>query len=163
MIFNTKLDTVNENENENETEKEKQCLIKINKLLPFELVDLIKDFLPLTSILFLNKSIYTQYHTFVRKMISKLKIENYIRDMLRRDNSFVFHFIFKENCDKWAKIKNYIYKNIIYKNYINFVKDFCIENESHKCRKILNDFIKEDGLCQNQHKNNIHKNKRWKI
>ena len=83
--------------------------------------------------------------------------------MLRRDYDFVFERILIENYEKWLKIKHYIYKNVIYNNYIYFIKDYCIENESNKCRILINSFFKEHGLCQNQHKNNIIKNKRWKI
>ena len=115
------------------------------------------------STLFLNKKNYINNHYLLRPIILKNKIENYIRDMIRRDYDLVFEQILLENYKRWLEIKHYMYKNIIYKNYIYFIKDFCIENESNKCRSLINLFLKEHGLCQNQHKNNIIKNKRWKI
>jgi hypothetical protein len=139
-------------------------LQKINKILPDELINIIKEYLPIESIIFLTKKNYISYHSFIRiRLIPKKNIENYIRDIIRRYNNFVFNMILEENYLKWLNIKHYIYKNIFYKNYIYFLKDFCIENESHKCRILINTFLFEHGLCQNQHKNNIHKNKRWKI
>ena len=137
-------------------------LSNINNL-PNELIDIIKSYLLKTSTVFLSKEKYLSNHYLIRPLISKNKIENYIRYMLRRDYDFVFKQILLENYKKWLEIKHYIYKNIIYKNYIYFIKDYCIENESNKCRNLINFFLQEHGLCQNQHKNNIIKNKRWKI
>lgn len=142
---------------------EGSLLININKTLPDELINIIKSYLPINSSIFLTKQNYLLHHLLIRDLIPKKNIENYIRDMVRRDNDFVFQLLIKENYKKWIYIKHYIYKNIIYKNYIYFIKDFCIENESHRCRTLLNSFLMEHGLCQNQHKNNIYKNKRWKI
>lgn len=142
---------------------EVELLKNINKRLPDELIEIIKNYLPIRTTIFLTKKNYILNHYLIRSFISKKKIENYIRDIIRRDNDFVFQWIIKENYKKWIDIKHYIYKNIIYKNYIYFIKDFCIENESHRCRTLINSFLIEQGLCQNQHKNNIYKNKRWKI
>ena len=69
----------------------------------------------------------------------------------------------RENYIKWLQIKHYINKQVIYCNYIYFIKDYCIQHQSPKCRQIINDLLIEEGLSKNQYKNNIHKNKRWKI
>lgn len=137
-------------------------LISINKL-PEVIIDIIKSYLPKISTVFLTRENYLNNHFLIRAFIPKNKIENYIRYMLRRDYDFVFKQILIENYKKWVDIKHYIYKNVIYKNYIYFIKDYCIENESIKSRNLIHSFLKEHGLCQNQYKNNIIKNKRWKI
>ena len=152
----------NDNDNDNDINKEKFLINKINKL-PDVLIEVIKGYLTVISTLFLYKQNYITNHYLIRPFILKNKIENYIRYMIRRDYDFVFQQILVENYIKWLEIKHYMYKNIIYKNYIYFIKDYCIENESVKCRNLINLFLKEHGLCQNQHKNNIIKNKRWKI
>jgi hypothetical protein len=132
-------------------------------------------------------------------MIGKNNFENYIRDIIRRDNVFVFSHILldyytplkKSNGTPFdsstklpvtnsnvaprerpilnhhgyksiGKIKNYIYKNIMYKNYYYFLTDYCIKNNSIKCRTELNEFLKEQGLCQNRHKKNSCIHIRWK-
>jgi len=69
---------------------ELSCLDKINKILPQELIDVIKNYLTISSTIFLNKINYINNHTLIRKLIPTSKIENYIRDMIRRDNTFVF-------------------------------------------------------------------------
>ena len=128
--------------------------------LPNEIMQLIKEFLPVRIIVFTNKQNYDLYHYCIKKYIKNY--ENYIRNTLRRDNLFVFEKIMRENFKKWIKIKNYIYKNIIYKNYICFIINYCIDNESSKCKCLLKEFIEEHGLSKNLHKKNIIKHIRWK-
>lgn len=144
-------------------EEEIILLEKIQKKIPDVIIDTIKSYLLTSSCVFLTKNNYINQHYCIRNLIPRSKTENYMRDMVKRDNDFVFIHIVNENYDKWIKMKHYIYKNVIYKNYFYFMKDFCIENESHKCRILLTEYLNEHGLCQNQHKNNIYKNKRWKI
>ena len=50
----------------------------------------------------------------------------------------------------------------MYKKYYYFLIDYCIKNNSTKCRDILNDFLKLQGLCQNRHKKNTFIHIRWK-
>jgi hypothetical protein len=86
----------------------------------------------------------------------------YIRDTIRRDNNFVFEMIVRENYLKWFEIKNYTYKNYEFKNYVYFVINYCIENESNKCRNFIVEFLQELGLYKNQHKKNFVKYIKWK-
>lgn len=134
-------------------------IIKITEL-PQELIDIIKEYIPKHILAFTNKQNYNLYHSFIKKSINMY--ENYIRDTIRRDNLFVFEFIIKENYKKWINIKNYNYKNIVFNNYISFIIHYCIENESDNCKNFIIYFMKEHGLCKNQHKKNIIKHIRWK-
>ena len=134
---------------------------KINNL-PSELIMLIKSFLPKTTLLFLNNHYYKKYHYLIKKYINKHTFENYIRTIIRRDNSFVFSQILIDYNKDLSKIKQYIYKNIMYKKYYYFLIDYCITNNSIKCRDILNEFLKLQGLCQNRHKKNTFIHIRWK-
>jgi hypothetical protein len=138
-----------------------KLLIKINKL-PDELVEYIKDFIPFSTLIWLNKKIYIKHHKIVKGLIMKSEYENYIRDTIRRDNYFVFKYLFKENFQKWLYMKKYMYKNIIYSNYVMFLSGFCIDNQSDNCRKIILDKLDETGLSKNQHKKNTITNIRWK-
>jgi hypothetical protein len=136
------------------------CICKKIEYLPDEIIRLIKEYIPIKILVFTNKENYNLYHSYMKKYI--INYENYIRDTIRRDNSFVFNKILEENYKKWLDIKKYIYKNTIYKNYIYFVIDYCIENLSTQCRNIITIFLRQNGLCQNQHKKNISKHIRWK-
>jgi hypothetical protein len=128
--------------------------------LPDELIQIIKEYIPIIVIVFVNKKNYNLYHFYTKRYI--INYENFIRDTIRRDHSFVFNKIIEENYKKWLDKKKYIYKNTIYKSYIYFIIDYCIENSSTQCRSMILEFLKVYGLCQNQHKKNISKHIRWK-
>ena len=135
--------------------------VLINQL-PLELVDIIYGYLAIRNIVFLNKSNYALYHNILKKFICNGKYTNYIRDMIRKDNEFVFEYILRENFKKWLGIKKYYYKNNIFANYIYFVLYYCIENHSSKCRTTVSNYLKNVGLDENQHKKNIIRNIKWR-
>ena len=125
-----------------------------------DLILYIKEFVPKKNLVFTNRENYHLYHKFLKKSI--INYENYIRHTIRMDNYFVFERIFTENFSIWTKINNYMYKNMIFKNYLYFVLHYCIENESTNCREIFMDFLKEHGFDKNLHKKNLVKYIRWK-
>ena len=128
--------------------------------LPEEIVRLIKEFIPHKTLVFVNSFYYNKYHYTIRKLIPQY--DNYIRDIVRRDNEFVFEKIIEENFDNWMKNKQYIYKNMIFNNYIYFIMYLCIENGSDRCRQVIYDYFKKRDLCINLHKKNIVKYIKWK-
>ena len=142
------------------TKSRKFDLSLISKL-PLEIEIYIQDFLPIEVLCSLTKKYYIKYHKCVKNFIPKNLYDNYIRDMIRRDNDFVFGLLIKENCNVWLKIKKYKYKNTIYDNFIWFLDGFCIENKSTKCRNLLNDFFNKTGLSKNKHKKNSITNIIW--
>ena len=115
----------------------------ITKRLPPELIRYIKEYIPKKTFVFTNRENYNLYHSLIKPSIKDY--ESYIRAMIRQDNEFVFKKIIEENCSKWYDILQYKYKNMIFKNYLYFVMNFCIENDSNNCRKIISDFLKEHG------------------
>jgi len=136
----------------------------LNKLymLPEDIVSIIELYIPSSSLIFVNKNYYEKYHCLIKHLIPKNQFENYIRNIIRRDYDFVFLQILNDNYKKWLNIKQYAYKNIIYKNYIYFLSDYIIHNSSTNCRNVMNEFLKEHGLCQNRHKKNSYIHIRWK-
>ena len=134
-------------------------LDKINKL-PNELIDIIKEYIPKQKLAFTNKKHYLLYHNLLKPTIKNY--ENYLRDMIRRDNEFVFKLIVRENYKKWCEIKHYRYKNMVFKNYLYFAINYCIEHDSNNCRNAIDDFFKQEGLGKNLHKKNVFKYIRWK-
>jgi len=132
----------------------------ITKRLPVELVRYIKEYIPKKEFVFTNRENYNLYHPLIKPSIKDY--ESYIRSIIRQDNDFVFKKIVEENYNKWYEIRQYKYKNMIFNNYLYFVMNFCIENESNNCRKIISDFLKEHGLGKNLHKKNVVKYIKWK-
>jgi hypothetical protein len=138
-----------------------ELLLKNINLLPDEIISIIKEYIPKLALVFLNKTNYILYHNLIKKNIIR-KYESYVRDIIRRDNVFVFERIFNENYKTWLKNNSYKYKNIIYKSYLVFIIECCIENGSNRCRMFIDNFLKEHGLWENPHKKNIIKYIKWK-
>ena len=148
------------NRNNNDTPINHDTMINKMNHLPLEIIHIIKEFVPKVAFVFTNRENYVLYHSLLAPCISNY--ENYIRDTIRRDNDFVFIMILRENYKKWYEIREYKYKNMIFNNYLYFVINFCIENDSNNCIKILSYFLKEHGLCKNLHKKNVVKYIKWK-
>jgi len=143
--------------------KKEQKLLKKTINLADELIELIFDYVPKIVKVFLSKQIYLEDHWLIRKHINKRDIENYIRTVVRQDNSFVFKQLLIENEKKWLNMKKYYYKNCIYANYLIFLHSYSLENESSNCRKLLIELIEELGLSKNRFKKkNIITYIRWK-
>ena len=129
--------------------------------LPKELVSIVSSYIPAAAKISLNRDLYKQFHPLFKESINRKQLENYIRAIVRQDSEFVFNQLLQENYNKWFNIKKYLYQDCIYANYIYFLKIYCAENESIKCRELINNLIEELGLSKNQHKKNIIRNIRW--
>jgi hypothetical protein len=116
----------------------------------------------LTKTKILTKEKYIEGHHIIRQFISKIKIEQYIRAMVRQDNDFVFKYLLMENYKRWLNMKKYYYKEAIYSNYLNFIDSYAIDNQSTNCRKLIIKLFQEQGLSKNQHKKNTVRYVRWK-
>lgn len=135
--------------------REKFILEYIN-YLPEDVVDyVIKEYIPDDYLMYTNKEYYKRCHHILKHRIPRY--EQYLQTTVRKDSYFVFEILMKENIDSWFRIKDYTYKNRVYKNYVYYIIDYCNENYSHECRNIIINFLKELGLCQNQHKKNVSK------
>lgn len=134
--------------------------IKYINNLPDDIIKLIKEFIPHQKLVFVNKTFYNLYHYTIRNSIPLY--ENYVRDVIRRDNDYVFDKIIGENFDRWINDRQYRYKNMIFNNYIYFIMNFCIENDSDRCREVLLFHLIKRDLCRNLHKKNVVKYIKWK-
>jgi hypothetical protein len=135
-------------------------LFEIIKKLPDDLISCIYNFIPKNILVFTNRENYNLYHIYLKKDITNY--ENYIWDTIRRDNHFVILKIIEENFKIWIKICDYMYKNMIFKNYVYFIIYYCMENDSNKCKDVIMDFLEQKRFGKNLHKKNIVKYIRWK-
>ena len=130
--------------------------------LPSDILKYILEFVPIDVKLWMTKENYSKYHPCIKDLIRREDYENYIRDMVRRDNDFVFSFLLRENFNKWLSFKKYHYKSTIYSNYIYFLLGLCVDSESPKCRELIRAKLTETGLSKNQHKKNSTTSIRWR-
>jgi hypothetical protein len=129
--------------------------------LPEVLVDIVYEYVHLSTKLFMTKQLYIENHHIVKSLIDKRQYENYIRCMVRQDNFFVFSFLINENIIIWIRIRNYLYKDQVYENYIFFLHEYCIENESTRCKELIDKVIKILRFNKNKHKKKMPNNSRW--
>tara|TARA_B100000927_G_C16164369_1_gene348734 strand:- start:114 stop:557 length:444 start_codon:yes stop_codon:yes gene_type:complete len=140
------------------------CRIKFWKYisdLPNEVCSIIFSYIRSEEKVFLNKEYYEQFHYLISSKISSNNYDNYIRDIIRNDASFVLNQLLNENYERWLVKRKRIHKNIIYNNYTDYMLGLCLESESTKCRELINEFYNTKGLSKNLHKKNRSNNKRW--
>jgi hypothetical protein len=136
--------------------------MSMNKL-PLNIVEIIYDYIPKKYLVFTNKNNYKKYHSLLKSSINFY--ENYIRKIVRKDFDFIFETIIDENSCVWKKLKQYQYENNVYENYIYFILDYSIANESTKCKKIIKKFMnkKIDNIGLNESKKYVSKYTNGKI
>lgn len=132
------------------------------KNLPEVLVDIIYEYVPMKTKIFLNKTNYIDNHYMIKSFIDKRQYENYVRCMIRRDNSFVLNLIINENIHIWSRLRKFLYRGYIYRTYIFFLYDYCIDNESSRCKQLIENLIEKLGLSKNEHKKNVVRYIKWR-
>jgi hypothetical protein len=120
-------------------EEEKKYLLLIDQL-PEDIQKHIRQYLPLSTMVWLNKKTYINNHSLITRRIKRY--DGYIRDIIRGDNHFVFLQAMREKFKKWNVHKKYFYKNMIYANYNRFLIDLCNKHESTNCRNIIMEMCK---------------------
>lgn len=132
------------NNNKNNIVDEKKVLENIRKL-PRELFDIVQSYIPQHVWRPLNTTLYVENYDLVYTKIKPGSAENYIRYIVKRDFGFVFKYVILRNLFKWYQMRDYLYEYLIYHNYIYFIKDFCISNQSINCLNSLNEILKKLG------------------
>ena len=109
-------------------------------MLPSSLADLVRTFLPVHKKRLLNKTYYVLHHKSMK--IPANSILTYVKKTIRQDHDFVFTQIIREKYKHWLIKANYNYKNIVYLNYLYFLRAYCLENDADRCYKMLNELMK---------------------
>ena len=129
--------------------------------LPNDICNIIFDYVKDEEKIFVNKKYYNNYHYLLKDKINRKNYDNYVRDIIRTNSSFVLNQLLIENYERWLVKKKRIHKNVIYNNYIDYLIGLCMDYESTKCRELINNFYDNKGLSKNLHKKNRNNNKRW--
>jgi len=140
-------------EEDREKQKEVKFFYRLNRL-PEEIVTYcIQPFLPLSTLTFLSKTNYAKYHqTIIKPILYEKGLDTYMRYIIRNDLNFLFETSLYENFEKWLKLTKFMYKSSIYCNYIFFLLEFCIENDSQKCRNVLSNVFVQKGFNKDKNK-----------
>ena len=114
--------------------------------LPEDIVGEIFSFLPLKSLSLTNK-FYWKKNYDIKSSSEIMKQTSYWRQLLRYDNVFVFQHYLDYMFPYLIKMKRVIYQDKIFPRKVELIKYLSIFIfESHKCRNILEQFMKRKGL-----------------
>ena len=114
--------------------------------LPEDIVGEIFSFLPLKSLSLTNK-FYWKKNYDIKSSSEIMKQSSYWRQLLRYDNVFVFQHYLDYMFPYLIKMKRVIYQDKIFPRKVELIKYLStFIFESHKCRNILEQFMKRKGL-----------------
>jgi len=120
-------------------------LTQINKL-PEDIVGEIFSFLPLKSLSLTNK-FYWKKNYKIKSSSEIIKLSSYWRHLLRYDNDFVFEQYLVYMFSYLIKKKRLIYQDKIFPRKVELIKYLSIFIfESTKCKNILEEFMRNQGL-----------------
>ena len=132
--------------------------------LPFCLIKKIYNYIPNHNLYYLSKSYFHKYvddyfnhcKSLKNNRFYQDKINNtYIRYLIRNDMYiFINYLISSSNYTPWSSIKRYIYKNKMYKTYLDYCIYLANEYESEQTKMLLssiNKFKRKKG--KNNRKN----------
>ena len=127
---------------------------------PIDIISHIFFLLSVKKKIFLCKSYYNQYNHYIDRIIKDNERESYIRDIVRKDYIFSFKNIFNRNITHWMLMTNYPYsKNIVFSNYLEFLKYYAQKNNSEKCLLFIKEHYK--SILSKTHKYKFSKNIKW--
>ena len=129
--------------------------------LPEDILHNIYSYIPYEERALVSRENYSIYHTLFYEYDTYRTGDSYVRFLIRNDLSIPFKKVYCSNYSRWIKRKKYIYKNVIHKNYIEFIKFYTIENTSGKCMS----FIHEQSFSKKQHKRSFlpNLNSKWTV
>jgi hypothetical protein len=121
-------------------------------MLNDDVLSLIKTYLPPETLVWLNKEYYLKYHSVVKHMINIDKYDDYIRDIVKSDSSFVFEQIIKENFIKFHTWKSYYHETIRHHSYLTYLRYYALTKNAKKCVSIIDDYANKNGFSSNWYK-----------
>ena len=134
--------------------------MNLSDIFSYDILEYIKDFLPLENIVCLNRTNYMNHHHVLYKHI--YNYEKYVRYMIRKDYDYVVERILNENFNRWYSMKKYFYKHMIFYTYLNFLIEYANEHESMKSKNIIENMLRSN-LGEKRHKKTRVIFNRWKI
>jgi hypothetical protein len=103
--------------------------------IPEDILQYIKEYIPLDVMVWLNRDYYTSYHNTIYDSINIC--ESYIRMLIRGDKHYIFKMVLQDNIMRWYNMKKYTYKHMVFENYLNFLINYADENNSKNVKMII--------------------------
>ena len=135
--------------------------------LPLDIVIFkIKPFLGLDKIFITNRNDYIKYktekYTSLTQSNKELKLNmEYITKLLRNDYNFIFEIIINIKFKIWYKPLKIKYKDMTFYSFLDFIHYKCIELNSGRCKNLINDYFKKNGIRKKKFKRIRIRNNKW--
>lgn len=117
-----------------------KIFLKSIRNLPTEIKDLIFSFIQLYKLVNLNHYYYNTYHYVISASVCSRNYQNYVTDIIRKDNLLAFKHILDEikyTENVFTKKKTYTYKKKAFKELNNYLLFLCKMYESTNCKNLL--------------------------
>jgi len=112
-------------------------------IIPDEILQNIFNLIPNYKKINLCKKYYIKYHYLVKSLIPIHKYEDYLFNLIKQDQSFVFENVLRENITKWLFWKDYRYKSSMFSSYLYFLFTNIEMKNAYKCKKIMMNILEE--------------------
>jgi hypothetical protein len=123
-----------------------------------DVLNYIYEFVPNNVKKSLNRSLFKEYS--LEHPIERLN--SFFINIIRQDYSFILECHLKDKFKRWYKLRNWIYKNMVFHNYIEYLKYLCIVYESQKCRNMIRNIEEElQPEAGKKYKKKRIRNTRW--
>ena len=128
--------------------------------LPDEIIKIIYDFLPTVSKMLLTKKLFNSHYYIInkKKKITK-KYHNYLRFLIQKKCYLHFDIILHIHCGKFISIKKWKYKNSTYPNFLVYLKEYALKNNSQNCYEMIKKLLEPSK--KNKYKRIRTRNIRW--
>ena len=117
--------------------------------LPEELSEIIYKFIPSSTKALLTNKLFLKYYKIKIcefDFNNYTKYDTYIRDIVRNGREIPFNIIINKAFLKWEKPKSWRWKNLVFPNYLSYVKHLTIRYNQTKLTYIVNKTMKHLGI-----------------
>lgn len=129
-------------------------------ILPEEIIKIIYDFLPISNKMLLTKKLFNMYYYVNNKDIKINKqYANYLRFLIQKKCYIHVDIIFHIFCGKFISMQKWKYKNKTYPNFLVYLKDHALKNNSQKCYELIKNLLEPSK--KNKYKRIRTRNIRW--
>ena len=127
--------------------------------LPDDIIKIIWEKTAAKYKIFINKENYIRFNSLIDENI--YNYDSYTRDIIRNDYAYVFYYMIQRYFDGWLHLCNYRYDGVMYTNYIHFLLFYSDQNNSSKCKNLINLQFNLSRLKKKLYKNNRIKYNKW--
>ena len=123
--------------------------------IPEDVLRELYEYVPYKDRCIFNKVEFIRYKYISRHddTYTNLKPDmSYVRKIIRNNYNFIFQHLLEVYFDKLMTIKKYQYGDKVFRNMIEYLNYYCLENNAYKCKEVIDYYLNEKGLSKNRHK-----------